>query len=99
MAHYAFLDKDNNVTEVIAGIDENELIEGLNPETWYANFRGQKCLRTSYNGNIRYNFAAVSYTYNPIDDAFIAPMPTCGHEELILTTDKQWECSNEAHTL
>jgi hypothetical protein len=99
MAHYAFLDKDNKVIEVIAGIDETELIEGLNPETWYANFRGQKCLRTSYNGNIRYNFAAVSYTYDPIDDAFIAPMPECGHEELILTADKKWECSNEAHTL
>jgi hypothetical protein len=49
MAHYAFLDENNIVTEVIVGIDETELIEGLDPETWYANFRGQKCKRTSYN--------------------------------------------------
>ena len=49
MAHYAFLDENNIVTEVIVGIDETELIEGLNPEIWYSNFRGQVCKRTSYN--------------------------------------------------
>jgi hypothetical protein len=43
MAHYAFLDENNLVTEVITGIDETELIEGLDPETWYGNFRGQLC--------------------------------------------------------
>jgi hypothetical protein len=99
MAHYAFLDDSNIVTEVIKGIDETELIEGLDPETWYGNFRGQLCKRTSYNGNIRYNYAGVGFTYDPIDDAFIAPMPECGHEELNLTAEKKWECSNEAHTL
>ena len=46
MAHYAFLD-NNIVTEVIVGIDENELIEGLDPETWYGNFKGPVCKRTS----------------------------------------------------
>ena len=49
MAHYAFLDENNIVTEVIVGIDETELIEGLSPEVWYGNFRGQVCKRTSYN--------------------------------------------------
>jgi hypothetical protein len=99
MAHYAFLDDSNIVREVIVGIDETELIEGLDPETWYANFRGQTCKRTSYNGNIRYNYAGIGYTYDPIDDAFIAPMPECGHEELLLNDLKGWECSNEAHTI
>jgi hypothetical protein len=94
MAHYAFLDESNIVTEVIAGIDETELIEGLDPETWYGNFRGQACKRTSYNGNIRYNYAGIGYTYDPIDDAFIAPMPLCGHEELLLNDLKRWECAN-----
>ena len=93
MAHYAFLDKNNIVTEVIVGKDETELIEGLNPEEWYGNFRGQSCVRTSYNGNIRYNYAGIGYTYDPIDDAFIAPMPDCGHECLILNPLKRWECS------
>lgn len=98
MAHYAFLDDSNIVTEVIVGIDETELIEGKSPEEWYGNFRGQKCLRTSYNGKIRYNYAGIGYTYDPIDDAFIAPMP-CDHSELTLNDKKQWECSNEAHSL
>lgn len=75
MAHYAFLDNDNIVTEVITGIDETELIEGLDTETWYGNFRGQVCKRTSYNGNIRKNYAAIGYTYDATRDAFIAPKP------------------------
>ena len=73
MAHYAFLDEDNIVTEVIVGIDETELIEGLDTETWYGNFRGQVCKRTSYNGNIRKNYASIGYTYDATLDAFIPP--------------------------
>lgn len=97
MAHYAFLNEDNLVTEVIVGIDETELIEGLDPETWYANFRGQTCKRTSYNGKIRSNYAGIGYTYDAIDDAFIAPMPNCNHHELLLNNLKRWECSNVEH--
>jgi hypothetical protein len=97
MAHYAFLDDSNIVTEVITGIDETELIEGLDTETWYGNFRGQKCVRTSYNNRIRFNYAGVGFTYDPIDDAFIAPAP-CSHDELTLNEQKQWECSNVEHT-
>jgi len=93
MAHYAFLDDANIVTEVIVGIDETELIEGKSPEDWYAEFRGQKCVRTSYNARIRYNYAGIGFTYDPIDDAFIAPMPKCGHEQLTLNDKKRWECS------
>lgn len=74
MAHYAFLE-NNIVTEVIAGIDETELIEGLDPETWYGNFRGQLCKRTSYNGQIRKNYAGIGFTYDVARDAFIAPEP------------------------
>lgn len=91
MAHYAFLDDSNIVTEVIVGKDETELIEGKTPEDWYGEFRGQRCLRTSYNGNIRYNYAGIGYTYDPIDDAFIAPIP-CQHDALILNDKKRWEC-------
>ena len=94
MAHYAFLDDSNMVTEVIVGIDETELIEELDPETWYGNFRGQRCKRTSYNGKIRYNYAGIGYTYDPIDDAFIAPMPQCGHDSLLLNDLKRWECAD-----
>jgi len=75
MAHYAFLDSNNIVTEVITGIDETELIEGLDTETWYGNFRGQTCKRTSYNNNIRKQYAGIGYTYDADDDVFIAPQP------------------------
>ena len=75
MAHYAFLDKDNIVTEVIVGVDETELIEGLSPEEWYGEFRGQKCVRTSYNASIRKHFAGIGYKYDQDFDAFIAPQP------------------------
>jgi hypothetical protein len=75
MAHYAFLDKDNIVTEVITGIDETELIEGLDTETWYGNFRGQTCKRTSYNNNYRKNYAGVGHYFDESRNAFIAPKP------------------------
>ncbi len=75
MAHYAFLDANNVVTEVITGIDETELIEGLNTEIWYGNFRGQTCKRTSYNGNIRKQYAGIGYTYDAVNDVFISPQP------------------------
>jgi hypothetical protein len=89
MAHYAFLDENNIVTEVIVGIDETELIEGLDTEVWYGNFRGQTCKRTSYNGNIRKNYAGIGYTYDSDRDAFIPPKP---YPSWILNEDTcNWE--------
>lgn len=75
MAHYAFLNDDNIVTEVIVGIDETELIEGLPPEEWYGHLRQQRCLRTSYNNNIRVRYAGIGYRYDSVRDAFIRPQP------------------------
>lgn len=75
MAHYALLDENNIVVSVITGIDETESIEGKTPEQWYGEFHGMKCIRTSYNGNIRYNYAGVGYHYNEEFDAFIPPQP------------------------
>lgn len=83
MAHYAFLDDNNIVTEVIVGIDETELIEGLDTEIWYGNFRGQTCVRTSYNtiGGIHIlggeplhkNYAGIGYSWD--GTGFAAPQP------------------------
>jgi hypothetical protein len=75
MAHYAFLDNAGIVTEVITGVDETETIEGLTPEQWYGNFRGQTCIRTSYNNRIRGTYAGISYSYNADEDIFITPQP------------------------
>ena len=89
MAYYAFLDENNIVTEVITGIDETELIEGLDTETWYGNFKGQKCVRTSYNGNIRFNYSGIGFYYNETLDAFIPPKPF--NSWILNETTCQWE--------
>lgn len=73
MAHYAFIDENNMVTEVIVGIDENELIEGLPPEQWYSNFRGVRCVRTSYNSIIRGKYAGIGDMYDEVPDVFVPP--------------------------
>ena len=88
MAHYAFLDENNIVTEIIVGIDETELIEGLDTETWYGNFRGQICKRTSYNGNIRKQYAGIGYTYDAVNDVFIRPQP---YPSWALDDDFNWQ--------
>lgn len=75
MAHYAFLDDNNIVTEVIVGKDETELIDGINPETWYSQFRNQRCVRTSYNNRIRKQYAGIGFIYDPVADVFIRPQP------------------------
>jgi hypothetical protein len=75
MAHYAFLDENNVVTEVITGIDETELIEGLDTETWYGNFKGQTCKRTSYNHRIRKQYCGIGFSYNAEADVFVASQP------------------------
>jgi hypothetical protein len=76
MAHYAFLDQNNIVTEVIPGRNEDEVVDGISDwEQWYGDFRGQKCVRTSYNSNIRGTYAGVGYSYNEEEDIFIAPQP------------------------
>lgn len=73
MAHYAFLDLNNIVTEVIVGKNEGE--DGVDWEQHYGEFRGQTCKRTSYHGNIRKNYAGIGYTYDAVRDAFIPPKP------------------------
>jgi hypothetical protein len=60
MAHYAFLDENNIVTEVITGRDEWEEVDGITDwEKAYGDYRNQKCVRTSYNSKIRGTYAAV----------------------------------------
>jgi hypothetical protein len=83
MAHYAFLDTNNIVTDVIVGKDEGE--DNIDWEQHYGAFRGQVCKRTSYNtqGGVhkdggtpyRKNYAGIGYTYDSERDAFIAPQP------------------------
>ena len=100
MAHYAFLDNDNMVTEVIVGRHEYEVVDGISDwEAHYAEFRGQACKRTSYNGNYRKNYAGIGYTYDTERDAFIAPKNNCHDEETLNEDTCVWECSNSEHTV
>jgi hypothetical protein len=76
MAHYAFLDENNIVTEVIVGRNENEIVDGISDwETHYAEVSGQRCVRTSYNNNIRGVYAGIGMSYNEEQDIFVAPQP------------------------
>jgi hypothetical protein len=89
MAHYAFLDEENIVTEVIVGRNEDETVDGVSDwETYYGNIRGQVCKRTSFNNNIRKQFAGVGYTYDETDDVFIAPQP---YPTWILDENYDWQ--------
>ena len=92
MSHWAEVDENNIVIRVLVG-DNNESDEGQA----FMESLGGTWIKTSYNGNIRYNFAGIGFTYDPIDDAFIAPMLDCNHDEVLLNNLKQWECSNVEH--
>lgn len=96
MAHYAYIDENNTVIAVIVGKDENELIEGLDPETYYAQGTPYLVKRTSYNSKIRKNYAGIGFTYDESLDAFIPPQ--C-HDSAILNTDTcRWDCNEQSHT-
>jgi hypothetical protein len=90
MSSWAEIDENNKVIRVTVG--DNNDPAGDEGYQWLINNLGGTWIKTSFNSRIRYNFAAVGYTYDPIDDAFIAPMPECGHEELTLNELKRWEC-------
>jgi hypothetical protein len=92
MSHFAELDDNNKVIRVLVG--DNNDSEGDEGYKWLIDNLGGTWVKTSYNGKIRYNFAGIGYKYDPIDDAFIAPMPECGHDTLLLNKDKKWECAD-----
>ena len=95
MAHYAYLDDNNIVVDVIVGKDENELIAGLYPEIYYALGTPYTVKRTSYNGRIRYKYAALGDSYDAIRDAFISPK--CHDEAILDEIICQWTCPNVNH--
>jgi hypothetical protein len=110
MAHYALINKNNEVVNVITGVDEHVVQTDLDgtqvggsSEAWeafYASrawFAGLTCKRTSYNGNIRKNYAGIGFTYDEARDAFIPPNPQC-HDEISLDEETcLWVCTNEDH--
>lgn len=83
MAHYAFLNEQSIVVEVIVGKDEGQ--DGIDWEQYYGKVRGMVCKRTSYNtaGGVhtsggtafRKNYAGIGFIYDESRDAFIPPKP------------------------
>ncbi len=95
MSHWAELDSNNKVIRVLVG--DNNDPAGDEGYQWLIDNLGGIWVQTSYNGNFRYNYAGIGYTYNEVEDAFIAPKPDCGHDELWLDSLFRWECSNADH--
>ena len=94
MSHWAEIDENNKVIRVVVG--DNNDPNGDEGYQWLIDNLGGEWIKTSYNANIRFNYASIGFTYDPIDDAFIAPAP-CEHPELLLNDKKQWECTNGEH--
>jgi len=88
MAHYAYLDDNNIVVAVTVGKDETETIDGLDTETYYALNTPYTVKRTSYNNNIRKQYAGIGYSYDPVADVFIAPSP---YPSWLLDENYDWQ--------
>ena len=67
MSHFAKIDINNMVTEVIVA-EQDFINSGLVGDSF-------NWVQTSYNGNFRKNYAGVGYTYDSTRDAFIPPQP------------------------
>lgn len=94
MAHFAQLDQNNIVTQVIV-ISNNDCIDATGNENeavgagFCASLFGGVWKQTSYNGKIRKNYAGIGYKYDPVLDAFIPPQP---FQSWILNNEKcQWQ--------
>jgi hypothetical protein len=90
MSHWAELDENNKVIRVTVG--DNNDPNGDEGYQWLIDNLGGTWVKTSYNANIRYNYAGIGFTYDPDADAFIAPRPECGHTELFLNDNFKWNC-------
>jgi len=97
MAHYAWIDNTNKVINVTVGVDETTTLDGVGGsteawETFYTeaiNQEGVYVKRTSFNNNIRANFAGIGYKYDSDFNVFIAPQPYPSWK--LNYTNYQWE--------
>jgi hypothetical protein len=73
MAHWAEIDQNNIVLRVTVG--DNNDPAGDEGYQWLIDNLGGTWIKTSYNGNIRKNYAGIGFTYDEVRDAFIPPKP------------------------
>jgi hypothetical protein len=96
MAHWAEVDENNIVVRVTVG--DNDDPNGDEGYKWLIDNLGGRWIKTSYNKNIRKNFAGVGYTYDEQRDAFIPPKPECHPSDITFDEDScTWPCSNTEH--
>lgn len=97
MSHWAEIDETSRVIRVTVG--DNNDPAGDEGYQWLIDNLGGTWIKTSFNGNIRKNYAAPGHTYDPIRDAFIPPKFECHPEETLNEDTCRWECTNAEHTL
>jgi len=94
MSHWAEIDNNNKVIRVLVG--DNNDPTGDEGYQWLIDNLGGNWIKTSYNGNIRFNYAGIGYTYDEVRDGFIPPK--C-HDEAVVNDKCLWDCTNADHTL
>jgi hypothetical protein len=97
MSHWAEIDKNNIVLRVTVG--DNNDPAGDEGYQWLIDNLGGTWIKTSYNNNIRKNFAGIGYTYDSVRDAFISPKSNCHSEETLNEETCRWECNNIEHNI
>jgi hypothetical protein len=98
MSHWAEIDENNTVLRVLVG--DNNDPAGDEGYQWLLDNLGGTWIKTSYNGNIRKNYAGIGHTYDEARDAFIAPKPDC-HPDLVTLDEEtcRWNCSDATHVI
>ena len=96
MSHWAEIDLENKVIRVLVG--DNNDPAGDEGYQWLLDNLGGTWVKTSYNGNIRFNYAAAGMSYDEARDAFITPKANCHNEETLDESTCRWTCSNAEHT-
>ena len=98
MSHWADVDGDNTVLRVLVG--DNNDPAGDEGYQWLIDNLGGTWIKTSYNGNIRKNYAGIGFKYDEGRDAFIAPKPEC-HPDLVTLDEEtcRWSCSDASHVI
>jgi hypothetical protein len=98
MSHWAEIDENNTVLRVLVG--DNNDPAGDEGYQWLLDNLGGTWIKTSYNGNIRKNYAGIGYSYDEDRDAFIAPKPDC-HPNLVTLDEEtcRWNCSDASHVI
>ena len=97
MSHWAEIDENSIVQRVLVG--DNNDPNGDEGYQWLIDNLGGTWIKTSYNGNIRKNYAGIGYTYDPTRDAFVAPKPEC-HESVVFDEATcTWSCPDASHVI